>query len=107
MYSGMFHLPGCRAAFHGKRGWVVPIFLTAIATSGCTAWVFCALLFLWSNIAEVKRISRRKPRPEAIRQLVSTGLLRQNNLGARQEQFARAIELAGLKIDLFLNRKSY
>jgi len=55
----------------------------------------------------VKRISRRKPRPEAIRQLVSTGLLRQNNLGARQEQFARAIELAGLKIDLFLNRKSY
>jgi len=91
----------------GSVGWVVAIFLTATATSGCTAWVFCALLFLWSNIAEVKRISRRKPRPEAIRQLVSTGLLRRNNLGRAKNRSPRAIELVGLKIDLFLNRKSY
>jgi len=45
----------------GSVGWLAPIFLTATATSGCTAWVLCAFLFLWSNIAEVKRISRRKP----------------------------------------------
>jgi hypothetical protein len=44
--------------FIGSVEWVGPIFLTATITSGCTAWVLCALLFLWSNIAEPKRIQK-------------------------------------------------
>src|ERR1700687_1894979 len=50
----MFHLPGCRAAL-GSRDWVFAVLLTATTTSGCTAWVLCAFLFLWSNFAEAKR----------------------------------------------------
>jgi hypothetical protein len=40
-------------------GAVGPIFLTATTTSGCTAWVLCAFVFLRSNIAEAKPDSAR------------------------------------------------
>jgi len=88
-------------------GWVVLIFLTATSTSGCTAWVLCAFLFLWSNIAEAKRISRRKPVRRVFASSSVPGSFAEITWGLAKNRSPHAIELTGPKIDLLLNSKRY
>src|SRR5258708_1341662 len=81
----MFHLPGCPAAL-GSRDWVVAVLLTAATASGCTAWVLCAFLLLWSNFAEAKRAW--KSQRLFASSPVPGPLIAENSLAARQEQRA-------------------
>src|SRR5436190_16621891 len=103
----MFHLPGCRAAL-GSMGWVVAILLTATATSGCTALGLCAFLFLWSNITEVKRISRWEAAPRLFASWSVPDFLSSKVAWRLAKNRPRhAIEPAGPKIDLLLNPERY
>src|SRR5258705_13683814 len=102
MYSGMFHLPGCRAAL-GSRDWVVAVLLTAATASGCTAWVLCAFLLLWSNFAEAKRAW--KSQRLFASSPVPGPLIAENSLAAPQEQITPHHRTDRLKIDVFPNPK--
>jgi hypothetical protein len=56
----------------------------------------------------IRRDGRHQTRPEAIRQLVNTGLvIAEITWGLAKNRSPHAIELAGVKIDLLLNPKSY
>ncbi len=78
-------------------GWIVAVLLTATSTSGCTAWVLCALLFLWSNFAEAKRVGMEIPQRLFASASVPGSLSPKITWRLAKNRSPHAIELAGLK----------
>src|SRR5258708_30994512 len=102
----MFHLPGYRAAL-GSMGWLVAILLTATSTSRMHRMGTVRVSLPLVKFRRGEARWHGNP-PEAVRQLVSTGLLiAKNNLAARQEPITPRHRTRMPKIDLFPNSRRY